>query len=88
MIDRNFDAAINDTELAACTSFKDVPENFLGKSKVENHEEIVENISQHFHNYRVLGCNMPLDPFSGLFLREPSAIRLPTGISVQREVCP
>ena len=55
--DEYFDRLLQGDENAAWDSFKFVVKGFLGNRRVQNHEELVNNLSQ---IYQKLGCNMAL----------------------------
>ena len=52
-----FDKTLNETELAAWKSFKQVFLNFLGLHKSDDFEDVVANL---LHNYHIMGCKMSL----------------------------
>jgi hypothetical protein len=55
--DKTFDSIFNEVEPAAWTAFKGVCSSFLGNSKVDNYQEIVERLLQ---SYDAMGCNVSL----------------------------
>ena len=55
--DENFDMKLNNVELEAWKSFKDVVHGFLGNNKAENSEVLVQNLLLH---YKILGFRMSL----------------------------
>jgi hypothetical protein len=55
--DKYFDKPIQGDEKVAWDSFKFVVKGFLGNRRVQNYEELVNNLLQ---NYQKLGCNMSL----------------------------
>lgn len=57
MKDQNFDQKLNDKELNAWTSLKNVTKNFLGNHRAENAELLVNNL---LHAYKEMGCRMSL----------------------------
>ena len=52
-----FDKTLNETELAAWKSFKQVCLNFLGIHKPDDFEDVVANL---LRNYLIMGCKMSL----------------------------
>ena len=52
-----FDKTLNETELAAWKSFKQVRLNFLGLHKSDDFEDVVANL---LHNYHIMGCKISL----------------------------
>ena len=52
-----FDKTLNETELAAWKSFKQVCLNFLGLHKSDNFEDVVANL---LRNYHIMGCKLSL----------------------------
>ncbi|XP_043287550.1 uncharacterized protein [Venturia canescens] len=55
--DENFIKKMNDTEKAAWQIFKKVSQNFLGNEKIDNYQDLVEELLENFRN---LGCLMNL----------------------------
>ncbi|UYV81545.1 hypothetical protein LAZ67_20001494 [Cordylochernes scorpioides] len=55
--DGNFQNSLNEVEAAAWNSFRNVCKNFLGSVKVENYQDIVNDL---LLSYKALGCNMSL----------------------------
>jgi len=55
--DEYFDSLLQGDENAAWDNFKFVVKGFLGNSRDQNYEELVNNLLQ---NYQKLGCNMSL----------------------------
>lgn len=55
--DANFDATMDDRELAAWNAFKKVCSGLLGKHKAENYIALVDGLIKSYHH---LGCNMSL----------------------------
>ncbi|UYV71963.1 hypothetical protein LAZ67_9001368 [Cordylochernes scorpioides] len=53
--DGNFQNSLNEVEIAAWNSFRNVCRNFLGSAKVENYRDIVNDL---LLSYKALGCNM------------------------------
>jgi hypothetical protein len=56
-MDEYFDKLLQGDEKAAWDSFKFVVKGFLGNTRAENYEELVNNLLQSYQN---LGCNMSL----------------------------
>ena len=52
-----FDKTLNETELAAWKSFKQVCQNFLGLHKSNGFGDVVANL---LRNYHIMGCKMSL----------------------------
>lgn len=57
MNDIQFEDSLNDCEVAAWKSFKNVVNNFLGNNKADNYKELITELLK---NYKALGCNMSL----------------------------
>ena len=57
LYNNEFDRTLNNKELAAWNSFKDVVHDFLGNRRVENSDMLIENL---LRNYEIMGCNMSL----------------------------
>ncbi|UYV82677.1 hypothetical protein LAZ67_22000521 [Cordylochernes scorpioides] len=55
--DGNFQNSLDEVEAAAWNSFRNVCKNFLGSVKVENYQDIVNDL---LLSYKALGCNMSL----------------------------
>jgi len=56
-MDGYFDKLLQGKEKAAWDSFKFVVKGFLRNRRVQNYEELVNNL---LHSYQKLGCNMAL----------------------------
>jgi hypothetical protein len=54
---KTFDSVLNEVELAAWASFKNICSNFLLNNKADNYQEIVERLLQ---SYEAMGCKMSL----------------------------
>ena len=52
-----FDKTLNETEMAAWKSFRQVRLNFLGLHKSDDFKDVVANLS---HNYHKTGCKISL----------------------------
>ena len=61
MSDEKFDEKLNDIELQAWQSFKEVVTKFLGNNKSSDYKEIVAKM---ISNLGVMGCNMSINPTS------------------------
>lgn len=57
IFDANFDATMDDRELAAWNAFKKICSGLLGKHKAENYTALVDDLIKSYHH---LGCNMSL----------------------------